>query len=361
MLNLKNYLSEIEGLDQESLDQALNHWDHLTHPIGSLGQLEETTIRLAGIQKRPIPKLEKKTIIVMCADSGVFEEDISSSPQEFTQMLANIMVDGRTGVCSLASYAKSDVDVVNIGMLETMDQDPRIIQKSVRVSSNNFTQEPALTEEEVLRGIQVGIEVAEERISQGYDILGTGELGIANTTTSSAVLHLMTDLSVEEAVGLGAGIDEDQFARKKRIIKEAKERYQKDPDDVIGILAAVGSLDIVGLVGVFLAGAKNRVPVVIDGLISSVAALCAARLEPKARDYMFASHLSREVASAKILDFLGLKAPVHLDMRLGEGSGCPFTFLILEAGIHCMENMGVFENTNIDHHVQVNIRDKQDD
>lgn len=361
MTELKDYLSEIQDPSQKAAQAALAHWDSLTHPIGSLGLLEDLTIRLAAIQDRTIPKIGKKAIIVMCADHGVYEEGISSSPQAYTQMLANIMTRGETGVCSLAGFAGAEIDVVNIGMVRTLEPAPGIIQRPVREGSENFTQGPALTEKEVLEGIWVGIDQAEKRIKDGADILGTGELGIANTTTSSAVLHLLTDLPIDEVVGLGAGIDQDQFNKKKRIIQEAKTRFKKDPDDVIGILGAVGGLDLIGLVGVYLAGAKNRVPVVIDGLISAVAALAAVRLEPRVRSYIFPSHHSREPGLGKVLALLGLSHLVNLDMRLGEGSGCPFTFMILEAGIHCMENMGLFDVNKVSPLVQVNIRDVDHD
>ncbi len=360
MEQLNDYILSITPSNKDFSEQALDHWDHLTHPIGSLGLLEEMTIKLAEIQEKKIPTINKKAIIVMCSDNGIFDEDISSSPQVFTQLLANSMANGMTGVCALADYAGAEVEVVDIGMLNTMDRDEKICLKPINRGTKNFYKEPAMTREEVIAGLKVGIEVAERKINEGCDILGTGELGIANTTTASAVFYGLTDLTIEECVGLGAGISDTQFAKKKKVIEESVERYglKSGKRDVIDVLAKVGSLDIVGLTGVFLAGAKNKVPVVLDGFISSVAALCAVMINENVRDYICASHLSKEVASRKILEILGLKPLVTLEMRLGEGSGCPFTFLILESGINCMNKMGNFEETDINASVQVNIRDQ---
>lgn len=359
-MDLKKYIQEIGDINQEASEKALNHWDSLTHPIGSLGMLEKLTIQLAGIQGKTIPEIKKKSVIVMCADNGIFDEDISSSPQEFTQMLANAMVNGSTGVCSIAGYAKSDVTVVDIGMLHTMDLDNRILSYNIRQSTNNFYKEDAMTREEAIKAIQVGIQVAEDKIKEGVNIFGTGELGIANTTTSSAVLHALTKIPAEDCVGLGAGITDSQLEKKTRVVFEGVRERIKEDDDVIDILAKVGGLDIAGLVGVYLAGAKNHVPIVMDGIISSVAALAAVKLNDKVRNYIFPSHLSRESAAPKLFEYLELKPLVSLGMRLGEGSGCPFTFLILETGIHCMNNMGSLDKTEIDPNVQVNIRSKDE-
>lgn len=355
-MNLEKYIQSIEGLDKQSMEEALDHWDHLTHPIGSLGELETLTIRLAGIQKKKIPNIEKKAVIVMCADNGIFHEDISSSPQEFTQMLANAMVQGDTGVCSLAGYTNAEVVVVDIGMLHTGPFDKRVLDYNVRQSTENFYVQDAMSREDAIQGILNGIAVAEKKIAEGVKIFGTGELGIANTTTSAAVLHAITKFPAEECVGYGAGINDVQYQKKVKVVKEGVANRIKEEDDVISILAKVGGLDIAGLVGVFLAGAKNHVPVVMDGIISSVAAMVAVELNPLVKDFIYASHLSKELAAPKVFEYMKIRPLVSLDMRLGEGSGCPFTFMILESGIHCMENMGQIAKTNIDPYVQVNLR-----
>lgn len=359
-MNIEEYIEKIENIDEKSLNQSLAYWDNLTHPIGSMGELERATIRLGGIQKKIIPEINKKSIIVMCADNGIFEEGISSSPQDFTQMLANAMVEGSTGVCSLADYAKSQVTVVDVGMLSTIDLDERILNYKVRESTNNFYKEDAMTRQDVIKAMQAGISVVEKQIEEGVNLFGTGELGIANTTTSSAVLHALTNYPAKDCVGFGAGISEQQLVKKTKVVEEGVKARIGREDDVVDILAKVGGLDIAGLVGVYLACAKNKVGVVMDGVISSVAALAAVQLNEKVKDYIFPSHLSREKAAPKIFERLGMKPFISLGMRLGEGSGCPFTFLILEAGIHCMNTMGMIEKTNIDPKLQVNIRNKDE-
>lgn len=357
-MNLEEYISQIEDIDFLSADKALEHWDSLTHPIGSLGDLEKLSIQVAGIQGQTIPEIKKKTIIVMCSDNGIFDEDISSSPQEFTQMLANAMANGQTGVCSIADFAKSDVTVVDVGMIHTMKLDEKILNYNVRQSTNNFYKMPAMDRQDALEAIKAGIHIVEEKIKQGYNIFGTGELGIANTTTSSAVLHALTGLDAEDCVGLGAGISDTQLEKKVKVVKESVKKLIEPNDDPIDILAKVGGLDIAGLVGVYLASARNKMPVVMDGIISSVAALIAVKLNEKVKNYILPSHLSREKAAAKVFEYLDLEPLVSLRMRLGEGSGCPFTFYILETGIHCMNNMGSLHKTAIDPNVQVNIREK---
>ncbi len=354
---LRDTIAEIKPLNQECMVQARAIWDSLTHPIGSLGQLEELTIRLAGITEKPINRLDKRGIIVMVADNGVFAEDVSSSPQEFSFLLAEAMARGETGVSSLAAHQNAEVFVVDVGLISDETYDSRIINKNIRKSTGNLAVEPAMTREEAVQGIEVGIEIADKLFADGYDILGTGELGIANTTTSSAVLAALTGASVEKCVGLGAGITMEQLEKKRSAIERGLKRFDVKKADPIEVLAQVGGLDICGLTGVFLSGAKNRKPVVIDGIISSVAALAAKRICEDAAHYMYSSHLSKEAAAKFVLDELGLKPVVTLDMRLGEGSGCPFTFGILDSAIYAMTHMGTFSKTGVGEGVLVNIRE----
>lgn len=348
----------VKPLDDEAGLRAREIWDSRTHPIGSLGTLEEMTIQLARITGEPMGDLDKKVVIVMTADNGIYEEDVSSSPQEFTYLLTNAMANGETGVSNLCACQGSDVAVVNIGNLPFGPYNDRVIQRVVREGSNNFMKERALTKEEVLQGIQVGIDVAEDYIKRGYKILGTGELGIANTTTSSAVLAALSKYPVEDCVGLGGGITSKQLEKKLNVIKRAIEKYDLYNQDVFEILSCVGGLDLCGLTGVFLAGAKNGVPVVIDGIISVVAALCAETIAPGAKEFFFASHLSKEKAALGCLHMLGKEPLVYLNMRLGEGSGCPFTFAIFDHALYALKNMGTFDSNAIENTKLVNIRDQ---
>lgn len=357
---IKKILNMITPIDEEAMELTKKKWDTRTHPIGSLGKLEDMTIRLGGIQGG-IPKpLDKRAIVVMSADNGIFEENISSSPQEFTYMLTNAMADGQTGVSSLGAAVNADVAVVDIGVIPHGDFHPNVIRKTVREGSENFLKKPALTKEEVIKGIETGIEIAEDYISKGVKILGTGELGIANTTTSSAVMSAITGLDPARCVGLGGGITSEQLKRKEEVIREGLALHKPDPKDAVDVLAKVGGLDICGLTGVFLAGAAYKIPVVIDGIISSVAALCAKTMAPHSVEYFFGSHLSKEAAAGLLLEEIGVDFYVNLDMRLGEGSGCPFTFAIFDMAIYALNHMGSFDSTQIENTLLVNIRDKEE-
>ncbi|MDO5714289.1 MAG: nicotinate-nucleotide--dimethylbenzimidazole phosphoribosyltransferase [Tissierellia bacterium] len=359
MEKINKTIENIEPLNGEAMEKAKSLWDSRTHPIGSLGELEEITIRLSGIQGKVAKSLNKRGIVVMCADNGIYEENISSSPQIFTYLLTNAMASGQTGVSSLAKSVNADVFVVDIGVIPGGEFEPNVLRRNIRKGSGNFLKEKALSREEVIQGIKVGIDLGDKLFQEGYDILGTGELGIANTSTSSAVLTALTGLSPSITVGLGGGITDKQLERKKEVIQEAMNFHHPDPKDPIDVLSKVGGLDICGLVGVFLSGAKNRIPVVIDGLISSVAALCAYKLTSKVQPYLFPSHLSKEAAAGKVLELLGLKPLVTMEMRLGEGSACPFTFAILDMGLYALHHMGTFDSTQIENKILVNIRDKE--
>lgn len=355
---LNEYLEAIIPADKKSMEEAEEYWDKRTHPIGSLGKLEEMTIRLAGIQGRKIPSLSKKSIIVMCSDNGVVAEDISSSPQEFTQMLANAMARGETGVAALSRHVGADLCIVDMGMLKTMEREKGIIDCVIREGSGNISVENAMTREEAIRAIDMGIAIAEKEIKNGSSILGTGELGIGNTTTSSALLAAMTTAPIEDCVGYGAGISDVQHDKKLRVVERALKRLSPE-SDTIDILASLGGFDIAGIVGVFIAGAYYRVPVVVDGLISGVAALVAIELNEHVRDYLFVSHKSAEKASNVLFRALKMEPSLDLAMRLGEGSGCPLFFQLLETAIACMTGMGSIADNAIDPNRLVSLRGKK--
>lgn len=355
-MKIDMYLNKIEPIRPEAMKATREFWDTRTHPVGSLGVLETSTIRLGAIQRRKIPRLLRKSIVVMCADNGVVREDVSSSPPIFTQMLANAMARGETGVSALSRHVGAELIVVDIGMNREMEREAGIVPAVIRRGTGNIVSEDAMTREEALRGIETGIKIAELEIERGASILGTGELGIGNTTTSSAMLHALTKESVNRCVGYGAGITEVQLNNKIAAVEKACARLPRDAD-VVDIIKTVGGLDIAGLIGVFLAGAAHRVPVVIDGLISGVAALAAVRLCEPVKDYLFASHRSAEKASEVLYRALDLNPPLDLSMRLGEGSGCPLFFQLLETAIACMEGMGSVRDNAIDPTRLVNLRE----
>lgn len=354
-MELDKYIQGISETDVDFENSGRAHWDSRTHPVGSLGALEEYSIRLAGIQRRKIPRIRKKSILVMCADNGVVKEDVSSSPPVFTQLLANAMARGETGVCALAKHNGAKFVVIDVGMEKGIEREAGICDASVRAGTGNIATEDAMTREEAVQAIGVGIRYAEAEIEDGADILGTGELGIGNTTTASALLYILSGEAPEACVGYGAGITDAQWQKKVRAVCRAKARLD-GCEDAIDILAKSGGLDIAALAGVFLAGAYHRVPVVCDGLISGVAAYLAIQMAPLAKGYIFPSHRSAELAASVLYRVLDITPPLDLHMRLGEGSGCPLFFSLLESAIACMESMGSFEANQIDPAVLVSLR-----
>lgn len=343
----------IGPVDRGAMKRAKGHWDNRTHPTGSLGELEAMTIRLAGIQGRTVPGIDKKAVIVFCADNGVVAEDVSSSPQVFTQMLANAMARGETGVAAISAWAGAELVIVDIGMKADMEREPNILKRSLRPGTGNIVVEPAMSRDEALRAVERGANVARDVIARGAVMIGTGELGIGNTTTAAALLCALTGESAEDCVGYGAGITEDQLAKKVAVVKRAVSRC--GDGDVIHKIAQVGGLDLAGLVGVFLACAEAKVAAVVDGFVTGTAALAAVELAPFVRDYVFLSHNSAEKASALLNRHLGLVPPMDLAMRLGEGSGCPLFFQLMEGALYAMKNMGSMEDNAIDPGLLVNI------
>lgn len=352
---LNETLRNIRPLDQNAVREAEKRLDNLVKPIGSLGRLESIAAQVAGITGKVKNRISKKNIVVMCADNGVVEEGVSACPQNITSLMTNNFTKGITGVCVLADYAKSDLTIVDIGVNGDFNN-PKIIDKKIAYGTKNMLKGPAMTREEAVRAIEVGIEIVDKLVEEGCDLLGTGEMGIGNTTTSSAVLSVLSGLDVDLVVGKGAGLTEKQYENKKRVIKEAIRRNEPDKGDVIDVISKVGGFDIAGLCGCFLSAAKNRVPIVIDGLISSAAALCAFRLNPLVKDYMIPSHLSAEPGAAYIMKELGMEAILNLKMRLGEGTGCPLAFNIIEAALHVMNNMATFEESMVGNDYLIDIR-----
>ncbi len=294
----------------------------------------------------------------MCADNGgVVEEGVSACPQVFTMILTENMTKGFTGVSVLSKMTNTDLTIVDIGLKEDIEN-PNILNKKVNYGTKNFTKEPSMAYDEAMKAIEVGIEVGDNLFKEGYDILGTGELGIGNTTTSAAVLSAFTGFGPPEITsGKGAGLTEEQYESKKNAINQGLRLLKPNKEDPVDVISKVGGFDIAGMCGgVFLSAAKNRKPIVIDGFISSAAALSAVKFNPLVKEYIFPSHLSKEPGAACMMDELGLKPMLNLDMRLGEGSGCPLAFQIIEAALCIMDNMATFEEASINSKVLVDIR-----
>lgn len=355
---LKKTLNSIEKKDEEAIKNAWNRIDNLTKPIGSLGELEKIAVKMAGITGKVKNKIHKKNIVIMCADNGIWEEGISSCGQDLTAIVTNNFTRGITGVCVLADFYNSDTTVVDIGVKVDMNN-PKIINRKVNYGTKDIAKGPAMTRDEAVKAIETGIETVDKLAKDGYDLIGTGEMGVCNTATSAAVLGGLTGLEIDQVAGKGSGITDEQLYLKREAIKKALEVNKPDKNDVIDVLSKVGGFDICGLCGCFLGAAKNRIPIVIDGFISSVAALCAVRLNGDVGDYIFPSHLSAEPGAKYIMNELNLKPMLNLDMRLGEGSGCPLAFGIIESALYTMNNMATFEEAKIDSSNLVDIREDE--
>ncbi|GCD09766.1 nicotinate-nucleotide--dimethylbenzimidazole phosphoribosyltransferase [Clostridium tagluense] len=353
---LKNTLQCIKPANIEAMKKAWERLDSLTKPIGSLGEIENIIAKMAGITGEIHNKINKKNVVIMCGDNGVVEEGVSNCPKSVTATVTNNFTKKITGVYVLSKFVGSDITVVDVGV-DADFNNPKIVNRKIAYGTMNMIKGPAMTKEQTIKAIEIGIETIDDLALKGYDLFGTGEMGVGNTATSAAILSVLSGLDVEMSVGKGSGITEQQFTNKKRVVKKAIEVNKPDKNDVIDVLSKVGGFDIAALCGCFLSAAKNRVPIVIDGFIASAAALCAYKLNPLVKEYIFASHLSAEPGAAFIMKEIGLAPMLNLNMRLGEGSGCPLAFNIIEAALFTMDNMGTFEEATLDSKKYIDIRD----
>lgn len=352
---LKSTLKEITGPNRLIMEETQKIWDGFLKPMGALGSMEDISVKISGMTGKVRNKIDKRGIVVMAGDNGVVEEGVSACPSEFTVLLTESMLKGITGLSALCKFAKADIVTVDIGLFKDID-DERLINRKIAYGTRNFTKGPAMTYEEAIKAIEVGIEIGDKLYEEGYDILGTGELGIGNTTTSAAVLSGLTNLDVDISCGKGAGLTEEQYAGKKATIVKGINLNKPNKDDPIDVLAKVGGFDIAGMCGLYLSAAKNKKPIVIDGFISSAAALCAVRIEPLVINYIIPSHLSDEPGAKHLMEELKLKPMLNMGMRLGEGTGCPLAFQIIEASLYTLDNMGTYEDGSMSSETLVDIR-----
>lgn len=343
----KKEIAKIEMPDEEIRQGSLDYWNHLAKPLHGMGELEKMIARIAGIQKTIHPTISKKGIVVLCADNGIVEEGVSQTGAEVTAVVAGNFLTGQTSVCKMAKVAGADILPYDIGIRTEVDGLTKEVYK-VSCGTRNFLREPAMTREETIRAIMTGMQIVKERKEEGYEILATGEMGIGNTTTSSAVACALTGEPVEVMAGRGAGLSDAGLLRKKAVIEEGLEKWKPDMQDPVDILSKVGGLDIAGLTGVFLGCARYQIPAVMDGFISSVAALAAVRIEPKVREYLFASHRSKEPAHNRILEELRMEAGLDLGMALGEGTGACALFPLLDMAMTVYEEMSSFEDIQVE-------------
>lgn len=343
-MTLEETMQKIRPVDAAAMAAAKQHWDGLGKPLGSLGRLEKALIQIAGIQRTGDVHIDRKALVIMCADNGVVEEGVTQCGQEVTATVAENFLDEKSCVAIMCRRAGTKICPVDIGM--AVDT-PRMEKRKIAYGTKNMAKEPAMTREQAVAAIEVGIAKAEELHAQGYEILATGEMGIGNTTTSSAMTAVYLGLDVETVTGRGAGLSSHGLQRKIHAIKQAIAVNQPDPEDPLDVLAKVGGLDIAGMCGLFLGGAAQQMPVVMDGFISQVAALTAMRLVPECADYILASHVSEEPGANILLKALEKDAFLTCGMRLGEGSGAVALFPILDFASDIYHKMSTFVQADI--------------
>lgn len=334
---------EVLPLDRSAMTAAEEYQARLAKPPGSLGRLEEISIQLAGITGRVHNALNKKQLLVFAADNGVVAEGVSSAPQSVTKQQTINLMRGKTGAAVLAKHFGCGLTVCDVGVNADF-YESTVLNRKIAYGTQNICTGPAMTREQTLQAILTGAEIAR---TVDADVIGVGEMGIGNTTTSSAVLAVLLGTDVEAVTGRGGGITEESFRKKKAVIRTAIEVNRPDRDDVVGVLSKVGGFDLAAMCGAFLGAAAARRPAVIDGLISAAAALCAVRLCPNVRGYLVPSHASFEIGYRLAMEAMDLRPLFDLGMRLGEGSGCPLAFQVLDAACAVINDMATFDEAGI--------------
>lgn len=347
---LENYLKKITGLDEQAMQKAQEHWDNLAKPLRSLGRLEDMLVQLAGITGSAnfsTMKTMKKAVLIFCADNGIVEEHVTQTGREVTARVTRNFTKGIATVNSLARICHADVFPIDIGIAEDLNCSGLDIRK-IAYGTKNFLKESAMTQEQCEQAILTGINLVEEKKKQGYDLMITGEMGIGNTTTSSAILSVLEEVNPEFVTGRGAGLTSEGIAHKIEIIKKAINFHKPDKNNVLDVMTKLGGFDICGMTGVFLGGAIYHVPVMIDGFISAVSANCAVKLAPACKNYIYASHCSAEPAGKLALDAIGLKAYLNCEMCLGEGTGAVIGAKLFDFALRAYHEVADFQTAEIE-------------
>lgn len=339
MKEIKDMLGNLEGLDLESLKLAQEELDRKMKPQGSLGMIEKIALKMAGIYGYPVKPVDKKCHIVASADNGVIEEGISSCPIEYTRIVSEAMLNKIACIGLFSKRLGVDFNLIDIGIKEPVPREyPNLYNKNVKRGTNNFYKEPAMTREECLKAIEIGMDMIREK-TEGVTVFSNGEMGIGNTSTSSAVLYSLTKGDIDEIVGRGGGLSDSGLLKKKKIIEESCERYNTFEMDPVDVVAHVGGLDIACMIGMYLGAVKYRKLMLVDGFISAVAALTAYRIEPKVKDFILLTHMSEEPGMRVVLEGLGEKAFLNMEMRLGEGTGAVLTYPMIDCAIDMINGM----------------------
>lgn len=343
-MSLQETIQAIRPLDEEAMAFTQARWNTLGKPLHSLGRLEDMVIQFAGIYHDKEPKMAKKAVIVMAADNGVVAEGVTQSGMEVTKTVTENMTRHNATICILSAMSGADVYPVDIGIVTDCDN-PKVLNRKVKYGTDNMLHGPAMTREEAIKAIEVGIEVVEDLKKKGYNVFATGEMGIGNTTTSSAICAVLLNQSVERVTGKGAGLTSEALEHKIEVIKESIRINKVDPEDPLDVLSKVGGLDIAGLVGCFIGAAAAGMPIFVDGFISSIAALLAIKIAPACDPYIFPSHCSNEPAGKLVLDAMNKQPYILANMCLGEGTGAVIGFTIADYAFKAYWELPTFEQT----------------
>ncbi len=336
------------GQPDEAVRKAVQeNWDSVAKPLDGLGKLESITAQIGAIIGTDVLDIRKKAVIVMCADNGIVEEGISQSGQEVTAIVAKNMTRNESSVCKMAERIGADVIPVDIG-INRIEKIPGLLDRNIRCGTRNFRKEPSMTEEETVRAIAAGMDMVFTCKQDGYQLLATGEMGIGNTTTSSAVTAALLKCEADWVTGRGAGLSDEKLIRKRQVIQEAIEKWHLYDADAFTVLRTVGGLDLAGLVGVCIGGALYHIPIVLDGVISLAAALTAERILPGTKEYLIPSHKGKEPAVKMLLDELDMDAVIEADMALGEGTGAVMMMSLLDIALSVYSSRTTFSDIRID-------------
>jgi len=338
----------IKEPDYSIKEESRHKIDFKTKPVGSLGKLEDLALQMCLIQNDLNPRIDKKLLLVFAGDHGIAYEGVSAFPSEVTSQMVYNFLNGGAAINVLCRYYGIDISVIDIGVNHNFENAHELIDKKIRKGTRNFAVEEAMTEDEALRSIEAGMDVFFNNYNKSkVDILGLGEMGIANTTSASAIISTVTGISVENATGRGTGINDDIFKHKINLIKKACGIHKPDPKDGIDILKKIGGYEIAGIAGAVLAAASKKTAVVLDGVISTAGGLIAYLIKPEIKDYLFSGHKSVEIGQKSALDFMGIDAIIDFNMRLGEGTGAAISMNIIDAACHIMREMASFEEAGV--------------
>ncbi len=344
---LKELLGNISPLNQEILRQAQHRLDNLTKPRGSLGRLEELGKRFVAIRGDLDARVEKKAVFVFAADHGVTQEGVSAFPKEVTAQMVYNFLRGGAGINVVSRQVGAEVFVVDMGVDHFFEPVKGLVHSKVRKGTSNIAEGPAMSREEALESIKMGVELALQYAQKGYNLFAAGEMGIGNTTPSSAIFAVFTGKSPREVTGRGTGIDDETLARKVEVVKRALDVNMPDASDPVDVLAKVGGFEIGGIAGLILGGASLGIPVVVDGFISTAGALIAVGLCPLVRDYIVCAHRSAAFGHQAALEWLGCRPLLDLDMRLGEGTGAAIGMWLMELGERILHGMATFQEAQV--------------